>query len=88
MIITFLFLKNKKRTKDISYSIIFIPQVIVDDLGQVDGLAYEWVTRKIYFTDYIYERLEVANADGSYRKTLFYTNMYNPRGIAVDPKSG
>ena len=83
-----LFLETEKAPKVSVIQSFSFPQVIVDDLGQVDGLAYEWVTRKIYFTDYIYERLEVANADGSYRKTLFYTNMYNPRGIAVDPKSG
>ena len=59
-----------------------------DNLGQVDGLAVEWESGLIYWTDYIFERIEVARIDGLYRRTLFYTNLYNPRGIAVDPKSG
>ncbi|KAL9988042.1 hypothetical protein ACROYT_G002440 [Oculina patagonica] len=43
---------------------------------------------KIYFSDFIFERIEVANLDGTSRKTLFTTDLYSPRGIAVDPKSG
>ena len=59
-----------------------------DYLGQVDGLAVEWENGLLYFTDYIYERIEVVKVDGSFRKTLFSTNIYSPRGIAVDPTSG
>ena len=62
--------------------------IIRDDLGQVDGLAVEWESELIYWTDYLYERLEVAKVDGSSRRTLFTSELYNPRGIAVDPKSG
>ena len=62
--------------------------IIRDDLGQVDGLAVEWESGLIYWTDYIFERIEVAKLNGSSRKTLFTSNLYNPRGIAVDPKSG
>ena len=62
--------------------------IIRDDLGQVDGLAIEWESGLIYWTDYIFERIEVAKLNGSSRKTLFSTNLYNPRGIAVDPKRG
>lgn len=51
-------------------------------------MAVEWESGVIYWTDYIYERIEVAKVDGSSRKTLFTSRVYNPRGIAVDPKSG
>ena len=54
----------------------------------MDGLACEWESELLYWTDYLFERIEVAKIDGSYRKTLFTTEVYNPRGIAVDPKSG
>ena len=62
--------------------------IIRDNLGQVDGLAVEWESGLIYWTDYIFERIEVAKVDGSSRKTLFTSRVYNPRGIAVDPTSG
>ena len=69
-------------------SLLYLKVIIRDNLGQVDGLAVEWESGLIYWTDYIFERIEVARIDGLYRRTLFYTNLYNPRGIAVDPKSG
>jgi len=62
--------------------------IIRDDLGEIYGLAIEWESEKIYFTDFIFERIEVANLDGTFRKTLFSRDLYSPRGIAVDPKSG
>ena len=54
----------------------------------MDGLAVEWESELIYWTDYIFERVEVAKIDGTSRKTLFDSDVNNPRGIAVDPKSG
>ena len=65
-----------------------IKVIIRDDLGEIYGLAVEWESGKIYFTDFIFERIEVANLDGSFRKTLITENLFSPRGIAVDPKSG
>ena len=65
-----------------------IKVIIRDDLGEIYGLAVEWESEKIYFTDFIFERIEVANLNGSFRKTLITENLYSPRGIAVDPKSG
>ena len=54
----------------------------------MDGLAVDWDCGLLYWTDYIFERIEVSKVDGSSRKTLFNENLTNPRGIAVDPKSG
>lgn len=62
--------------------------IIRDDLGQVDGIAVEWESGLLYWTDFIFERIEVATLDGKFRKTLISTSLYSPRGIAVDPKSG
>ena len=62
--------------------------IIRDNLGEIYGLAVEWESEKIYFTDFIFERIEVANHDGTFRKTLFTRDLYSPRGIAVDSKSG
>ena len=74
----------------LNFLCVLIPLKVIirDNLGQVDGLAVEWESELIYWTDYLYERLEVARVDGSSRRTLFTSELYNPRGIAVDPKSG
>jgi len=54
----------------------------------VNGLAVEWESGLIYWTDHYLERIEVAKVNGSSRKTLITGNLQNPRGIAVDPKNG
>jgi len=65
-----------------------IKVIIRNDLGQVDGLAVEWESGLIYWTDFIYNRIEVAKLDGSSRKTLISSKLYNPREIIVDPLRG
>ena len=65
-----------------------IKEKILDNLGEVDGIAVEWETGLIYWTDYMYETIEVAKIDGTYRKTLIWQNMANPRAIVVDSRTG
>ena len=57
-------------------------------MGQIDGLAVEWESGLLYWTDFIYERIEVAKLDGSSRRTLLSDGIFSPRGIAADPKNG
>lgn len=72
----------------IFFCCIFFPKVLIRDyLGEVDGIAYDWESELIYFTDYLYERIEVCQKNGSNRRTLF-TDLHNPRGIAVYPELG
>ena len=65
-----------------------IQDVITRDLGVVDGLAVEWLGGYIYWTDYRYQRLEMARFDGSDRRVLFGEETHHPRGIAVDSSEG
>lgn len=65
-----------------------IEDIITDDLGSVDGLAVEWESHLIYWSDYTYSRMEVASLDGSNRKLLFIEEVDKPRGIALYPKKG
>lgn len=52
------------------------------------GLAVDWITNKIYWTDDGMDRIEVALLDGSMRAVLLYTEMDRPRDIAVFPSKG
>ena len=63
-------------------------EVILTGLGEVDGIAIEWETGLIYWTDYMHETVEVARTDGSHRKTLIWENIANPRAIVVDARNG
>ena len=70
-----------------------VKDVVSLGLRKPEGLAVDWVARKLYWTDcgdadWQTNRIEVANVDGSYRKVLFWRNLGLPRAIAVDPLSG
>lgn len=50
------------------------------------GLAYDWLTNKLYWTDAGTNRIEVANANGTMRTLLAWENIDKPRDIVLDPK--
>lgn len=57
-------------------------------LGSPEGIAVDWVSRLVFWTDSGLKRVEVANLDGSLRKVLLDKNIQHPRGIAVNPELG
>ena len=63
-------------------------EVILSELGEVEDIAVDWESGLIYWTDYMHETIEVARMDGSYRKTLFWEDVANPRAIVVDSRTG
>ena len=70
-----------------------VKDVVSLGLRKPEGLAVDWVAKKLYWTDcgdadWQTNRIEVANLDGTYRKVLFWRNLGLPRAIAVDPLSG
>ena len=79
---------NRRVIKRMNLSSGNIKDIITDDLGVVDGLAVEWESNLIYWTDYSNSRVEVASVDGKQRKLLFVEDVNKPRGIALYPKKG
>ncbi|XP_033127863.1 low-density lipoprotein receptor-related protein 2-like [Anneissia japonica] len=64
-------------------------EVIIDQyVADGEGLAVDWVARKIYWVDRTYDVVEVAELDGSLRKTLKREGLFEPRAIALDPRNG
>jgi sugar lactone lactonase YvrE len=64
-------------------------QVLINEsLGEVDGLAVDWVARNLYWTDGRHKTISVATLDGKYRRTLINTAMGRPRAVVVHPKIG
>lgn len=53
-----------------------------------DGVAIDWVSRNIFWTDTGTDRIEVARLDGSSRRVIISDQLDEPRAIAVDPVNG
>lgn len=62
--------------------------MITSGNSYIAGIAYDWIGRNLYWTDFILEHVEVASSDGRYRRILFHENLTNPWSIAVDPRAG
>ena len=65
-----------------------VEDVVTTGLAAPDGLACDWLGKKLYWTDSETNRIECANLDGSYRKVLFWRDLDQPRAISLDPLHG
>ena len=59
--------------------------LLISGLGSPEGVAVDWISQNIYWTDSGRNTIEVSKADGTNRKVLFHTDLVNPRGIVVHP---
>ncbi|XP_046394159.1 low-density lipoprotein receptor-related protein 6 [Ischnura elegans] len=59
--------------------------VVTSGLISPDGLACDWFTQKLYWTDGEANRIEVVTLTGKYRKVLFWEDIDQPRAIALAP---
>lgn len=73
---------NRIRLDGTNYS------VVVQNVKSAEGLAIDWISRNVYFTDSETKTIEVASLNGKFRKVLIRSHLNNPRGIAVDPVDG
>jgi low density lipoprotein receptor-related protein 5/6 len=62
--------------------------IVSTGLMAPDGLACDWIGRKLYWTDSEINRIEVSNLDGQMRKVLFRDGLDQPRAIALYPQKG
>ncbi|VVC26101.1 Hypothetical protein CINCED_3A019659 [Cinara cedri] len=63
-----------------------VQEFIVTDAKSTEGLALDWVNRKIYWTDSGLKRVMVADlSNGTHITTIANSSLSNPRGIAVHP---
>ena len=62
--------------------------VVSTGLISPDGVACDWIGRKLYWTDSGVKRIEVSDLEGRMRKVLFWDLLDQPRAIAVFPQRG
>ncbi|XP_013407657.1 low-density lipoprotein receptor-related protein 2-like [Lingula anatina] len=62
--------------------------IIRHNVPNGEGMAVDWIGRKLYWVDYQLEQMFVSELNGTSRKTLLSTEMSNPRAVAADPSTG
>ncbi|KAJ7378682.1 hypothetical protein OS493_021986 [Desmophyllum pertusum] len=63
-------------------------EVVVQGLGSPEGLAVDWLNKKMYWTDTGTDMIEVADLNGDHRLHLITTGLKNPRAIVAHPTAG
>ena len=66
----------------------FVKETIITDVLSPDGIAVDWVTSKLYWTDAWKKRIEVSDVHGQHRRSLITTDIDMPRAIVVHPYYG
>ncbi|XP_068706774.1 uncharacterized protein [Montipora foliosa] len=62
--------------------------VIISNIGVCDGLAVEWRTSQLYWSDTIHDSISVSDLSGNNQRSVISAGLDKPRDIAVDPDSG
>ena len=52
------------------------------------GIAIDWISKNMYWTDTGVDRIFVSRLDGSHRRSIINESLQNPRAIEVDPVRG
>ncbi|KAG7275698.1 hypothetical protein CRUP_011325 [Coryphaenoides rupestris] len=55
-------------------------------LGAPDGIAYDWINARIYYSDYVNQSISSMAVDGSQRTVV--AHVTRPRAIMLDPCRG
>lgn len=67
---------------------LFQTQNPLTELGSPEGVAIDHLSRTVFWTDSVKDRIEVASLDGSQRRVIVHSDLVNPRAIITDPPSG
>lgn len=81
----FLIVANKIQSMSYNGSKV---QTFVSKVATPEGIAIDWISRVIFWTDPSNKTIEVAHLETKKRKVLFAEGLHNPRGIAVHPFRG
>lgn len=59
---------------------------VCPDIGTTDGIAFDWINRRIYYSDYTNQTINSMAEDGSKRTVI--ARVTEPRAIVLDPCGG
>ncbi|CAK8674679.1 unnamed protein product [Clavelina lepadiformis] len=61
--------------------------IVTSGLSAAEGLDFDWLHKRLYFTDYTQDTISSVGIDGK-NKTTLVTGLDRPRAIALDPCRG
>ncbi|XP_041433100.1 low-density lipoprotein receptor-related protein 2 isoform X2 [Xenopus laevis] len=59
---------------------------VASDLGAPDGIAFDWIHKRVYYSDYLNQTISSMAVDGSDRTVI--ARVQRPRAIMLDPCRG
>lgn len=59
--------------------------ILTNGIDLVEGLAYDWIGKNLYWVDSKLNTVEVSNEYGANRMVLVRENITQPRGMCLDP---
>ena len=60
--------------------------IILEGINTPDGLAFDWIHKNLYWTDTGHNLISVFSSINSHKRTLFNSDLDEPRAIVVDPR--
>jgi low density lipoprotein receptor-related protein 5/6 len=82
-------LKQMRRMKFDGTDVVGEAEIVIStEFEIVDGIAIDWISRNVYWTDTGMDRIEVARLNGSSRLVIVSSGLLEPRDIIVDPMRG
>jgi hypothetical protein len=60
-------------------------QIIEHGLMHPEGIAVDWLSRNIYWSDLARNRIEVARLNGAHRRAILWSEVDSPKSIALHP---
>lgn len=59
-----------------------------DDKRMVEGLSVDWISRILYFTNYVKRTLEIMLLDYPDQQRVLLNHLGGPRSVVVHPAKG
>jgi sugar lactone lactonase YvrE len=65
-----------------------LKETVITNIRSPDGIAVDWVTGKLYWSDAWGKRIEVSDMHGRHRRALVTTDIDMPRAVVLHPYHG
>ena len=61
--------------------------LLTEDMDHIESLAYNWVTKQLFWVDSGHKRLETLSLKNG-KRIVVLNNLEEPKSLAIHPKMG